>query len=72
MCNKTKKIIEDIQKYVVDSCDQRHYIGFSEERIIHDIIYGLGLALDPEEYSYQDGYERFKEFLIKFLKESMK
>jgi len=35
--------------------------------IIHDILFGIGLSLDQENFEFHDGYKRFKKFLKEIL-----
>ncbi|MFW5847496.1 MAG: hypothetical protein ACOCVF_01065 [bacterium] len=37
--------------------------------ILHDMIYGLGVAVNPTEYRWGKGYKCFKKWLIEFLKD---
>ena len=54
-------------KDYVNTYDMQHgYQSFSEETWINDILYGLGLSLS-DEYKFSEGFEKFKERLLKEL-----
>jgi hypothetical protein len=36
----------------------------NNETFIKDMIYGIGLAIDGENFKMADGYKRFEEFLL--------
>lgn len=35
-----------------------------EKTLIMDVLYGLGVAIDPNKYSYYEGAVKFKEYLV--------
>lgn len=39
----------------------------NNKTIIHDILFGIGLSLDQENFEFYDGYEKFKKFLKEIL-----
>ena len=43
---------------------------WDDSMVIDDILYCLGVALDPEKYRYGQGYRKFKADLIKMFEES--
>lgn len=55
-----REIVDYFQDYI-DSYDVRYLRD--KNTLIHDILYGLGMAIDPEEYRWADGYEEFKSYL---------
>lgn len=58
------KTVKAFQEYVAFYSGQRFYQDYSDETFIHDMIYGIGIALNEKEYSWADGYEKWKERLI--------
>ena len=46
---------------------QQGYESYSEETLIDDVLYGLGIALDSRN-AYANGYEKFKTRLIAHLR----
>jgi hypothetical protein len=53
---------EAFKKYV-DSYDPKKDADNDWHIILEDMIYGLGIATDKEEFKYADGYKKFKEYL---------
>jgi hypothetical protein len=53
--------LEYFKKYV----ETYDYTEFKyNETFIKDMIYGIGLAIDGENFEMADGYKRFEEFLL--------
>ena len=70
---KQKRVIaaiKYIQHYMNTYDKQLGYADYTDETIINDVLYGLGVALNPEAYQYALGFENFKDKLRKFLKEA--
>ena len=67
---RVKEIIEKLQHYMATYSDQRGYLDYSDETIIDDVLYGLGIALDEKAHSFFDGYNVFKDKLIKHINKS--
>ena len=64
---RVKAIIEKLQHYMETYSDQTGYLDYSDETIIDDVLYGLGIAIDDEKYHFNDGYRKFKAKLIKHI-----
>ena len=62
-----KEAVKSLKEYINSYDGQQFYESYAEETLIKDILYGLGIALDPEKYKYSDGFDRFKEVLRKHL-----
>jgi DNA-binding MltR family transcriptional regulator len=63
---KVKKIVEHLKEYINTYDNQTGYLNYSDEVIIDDLIYGLGIALD-EKYKFANGFDKFKERLKEHL-----
>jgi hypothetical protein len=48
---------------------QYNYEGYTDRTFIDDVLYGLGVALNPEKHQFADGFDTWKETLAQFLKE---
>jgi antitoxin component YwqK of YwqJK toxin-antitoxin module len=60
---------EHFKKYV-DTYDPK-INGLDDPIVIFkDMLYGIGLAVDEEKFSYADGYRKFKNFLIDHCKKN--
>lgn len=55
--------VEYLKKYINAYDKQYQYLDYSDETLINDILYGLGVALDEKQYMYADGFRKFKERL---------
>lgn len=64
-----KEVVTFFQDYVSTYSSQQGYEQYTDETFIMDILYGLGIALDPEEYKCADGFRKFKISLSEMIKE---
>lgn len=64
---RMKKAVERLQKYMETYDQQSKYLDYSEETFIDDVLYGLGVALDHDEYSFFFGFQKFKKRLVSHL-----
>ena len=53
--------------YIITYSPKEH-AGNDPQIILRDILYGLGVATNKSEYRWGNGYKKFKEWLIMFLK----
>ena len=59
--NKHTVDLEYFKNYV----ETYSYTQFQyNETFIKDMIYGIGLSIDGENFKMADGYKRFEEFLL--------
>ena len=68
---KVKKGIEYLIHYVGTYPNQYGYLGYSDETIIDDVLYGLGIALDDDEYQMAEGYRKFQERLLRHIQKNL-
>ena len=67
--SKEKKHTVDLE-YFKNYVETYSYTQFQyNETFIKDMIYGIGLAIDGENFKMADGYKRFEEILLELLKE---
>ena len=66
IANVSKFDLEKFKEYV-NTYDQRKNGLDNDETIVKDMLYGIGLCLDKEEYCFAGGYRKFKTFLKAFL-----
>lgn len=59
--------IASFKKYVDTYDKQFKYDEYSDETIINDMLYGLGICINKEEYKFSDGFDKFKRRLIEHL-----
>jgi len=61
------KIVVTFQKYVATYTNCQGYSEYSDSTFIHDMLYGIGLAIDSKVFKFSPGYEKWKRRLIAFL-----
>jgi hypothetical protein len=45
--------------------DRQHgYEDYQDATLIDDVLYGLGIALDPQMHQYANGFQKFKEEIL--------
>lgn len=54
-----KESIQDFQDYIATYREQPNWTKYDKMMFVRDVIYGLGIAVDREEFEYQPGYVRF-------------
>lgn len=64
-----KAAVARLQEYMSTYNKQPGYEDYTADTFIHDVIYGIGIALDPDEYRMGGGYEKFKRRVIALLEE---
>ena len=62
---------EKFKDYVNTYDKQIGYKSYSEETIINDMLYGIGICLDEDEYKFGDGYARFRIKLLDIIKKKL-
>ena len=69
MCKtpKMKKAVAYLTNYMVTYDKQIGYLDYNARTYIDDILYGLGVSLNSEEFSGADGFMRFKKELKQYL-----
>ena len=62
--NKVQKRMQEIvarfQHYVATYTNQAYYTDYADKTFVHDMLYGIGIALDPEKFHMSSGFEKFK------------
>lgn len=66
---RMRRAVEYLTNYMVTYPKQPGYKDYSDETLINDVLYGLGVGLS-EKYRMADGFREFKAVLLKHLKES--
>lgn len=64
---KMRAAVASLKDYMDRYDKQQSYESYSEETLIDDVLYGLGIALDSRN-AYANGYEKFKTRLIAHLR----
>jgi len=61
------KIVDEFQRYVADYTKQQQYEDYRDDTFLEDMLYGLGVALDRDEYGMASGYREFKKTVLQRL-----
>lgn len=70
--NKTPRLLpalNRLRRYLADYEDQTYFHEYTDEVFIKDVLYGLGIALEPQVYNMADGFEKFCRRLAESIKE---
>lgn len=62
-----KRAIEYLTRYMNTYDKQTGYLDYTDETIINDVLYGLGVAIGGREYQMADGFAKFKARLAKHI-----
>lgn len=60
---RVRKAIVYLKDYMNTYDRQVGYLDYSDDTIINDVLYGLGVALGGKKYEYADGFARWKAVL---------
>jgi hypothetical protein len=70
---KIRKAVALMKAYIDTYDNQPYYKDFTEGTFIEDMLYGIGMALNPKEYEWADGFQKFKQrLLIEHMPSSIK
>ncbi|NDB66219.1 MAG: hypothetical protein EB168_11235 [Euryarchaeota archaeon] len=64
---RMKLMVKYLKRYIKTYDKQFGYENYTDKTLILDILYGLGVAIDPIEHRHAGGFDKWKEKLIKFL-----
>ena len=64
---RMKAAMESMANYMATYEEQIGSIDYSDETFIDDVLYGLGVALEPDKHRYANGFDTWKEQLRKHL-----
>jgi len=64
---RMKDIVKHFQDYVRTYSNQPGYERYSETTFIEDMLYGIGISINMDEYRLANGYDAWKEKLREFL-----
>ena len=64
---KMKKAVASLTEYMRTYHLQPGYEDYTEATFIDDVLYGLGIALDPKQHKYAQGLDVFKTKLRKHI-----
>jgi hypothetical protein len=61
------KMVNDIKKYIDTYDKQIGYLDYTDDCFISDMIYAIGLSLDPKANEWATGFIKFKKELYCWL-----
>ena len=62
-----KQAVCRFQEYMATYHEQEGYENYSAETFIDDVLYGLGVAIEPRDHQFAQGFDRFKKKLTRHL-----
>lgn len=68
---RMKLMVKYLQRYMDTYDEQYGYENYGDRTLILDLLYGLGVVLDPEEHQFANGFDKWKEKLLKFLEDDL-
>lgn len=60
---RMRNMVKSLTKYMETYDKQHGYENYTDTTFVDDVLYVLGIALQPEKYRYAGGYDEFKKFL---------
>lgn len=71
MWNNAENAYKYFVLYVDSYDDQPHWKEYSQSIYINDMLYGLGVSLDPTNYKWASGYDEWLHVLKDFIEEEL-
>jgi hypothetical protein len=65
--DRMEQIVARFQEYVRTYTEQQYYLEYSDTIFMDDMLYGIGLALDPDGHRCADGWDKAKAMLLAHL-----
>lgn len=62
---RMRRIVKDMQEYIDTYSSQRGYERHSDETFVNDMLYGIGISINKQDFGFAGGFRRFKEKLKK-------
>ena len=66
---RMRNIVAKLTDYMVTYSAQPGYEDYSDTTLIDDVLYGLGIALEPEKHHAAQGYDIFRQKLMLHLRQ---
>ena len=60
---RMRLMVEYLQAYMSTYDQQYNYQGYTDKTFIDDVLYGLGVAIDPRAHQFANGFDRWKKHL---------
>lgn len=67
---RMRAVVARFQEYARTYSDQAHYDQYRDETFLDDMLYGIGIALEPKKWREGRGFDEFREMLRKRLSSS--
>lgn len=64
---RMQNVVRTLRKYMNTYPKQSGYMDYTDYTFIEDMLYGMGVALDPEKYAFAIGFDAFKARLREHL-----
>ena len=62
-----REAVKSLSNYWVTYPEQEDYGHYSLDTLLDDCLYGIGIAIGPDDYKYANGYDKFKRDLKAWL-----
>lgn len=56
-----------MEEYIRTYDSQPGYENYDKKTYLNDMLYGIGVSMNPDQYQYAGGFAKFKEALMRFL-----
>ena len=68
---RMRLMVKYLQRYMETYDQQIGYEHYRESTFIDDVLYGLGVALNPKEHQFSDGFDVWKKKLIEHINSTL-
>jgi hypothetical protein len=68
---RMRLMVQYLQRYMETYDQQIGYENYRDSIFIDDVLYGLGVALNPKEHQFSDGFDVWKKKLIEHINSTL-
>ncbi len=69
---RMRLMVEYLQRYMTTYDQQVGYENYTDHTFIEDVLYGLGVALNPKEHQFADGFDVWKKKLFEHINSTLR
>lgn len=68
---RMKLMVMYLKRYMETYDKQPGYENYGDDTLINDVLYGLGVALDPDNHTFASGFDLWKKKLVEHIQKSL-
>jgi len=65
--DRMRLMVQYLKRYMETYDSQHGYENYTDTTLINDMLYGLGVAINPEKHQFANGFDLWKKELKSFI-----